>query len=329
MRISESVIHVYTSAMAQGLQWALRPKGDISNRCDIVTISHGGLPTQAWADAVNDLYDSGVVVVAASGDSIYLVVADIATRFTVYPSAFNRVVTAVGVTYDKGPYKTTRPTEMQGCWGPDDVMDKAVAGYTPNVAWMDAKTTPNGFGMHGAGTSASTPQVAAACALWLAPVKTRLQTKWPNDPWRWVEACRLALFDAADPSQNQKSTLGWGPIRVPQMLSSAITEKAIGDAATAQRRPLDKVSFALWRLVFGFGPPGSAEDRMYETEVAQTVLQSTNAPLRAIARHAAAGLVSPGDGQVAKTLLLQEGVSAALANKLTSAPALSPAAAPH
>ncbi len=43
------------------------------------------------------------MIVAASGDSYSLKVADIATHFTVYPAAFYRVITATGATYGKGP----------------------------------------------------------------------------------------------------------------------------------------------------------------------------------------------------------------------------------
>jgi subtilase family protein len=202
VRISPSVIHIYTSTMFKGLMHALAPRGDVTNRAHVVTISHGGLPSHNWADAVNQLYEAGVVVVAASGDSIYLVAADLATHFTVYPSAFNRVITALGVTYAKKPYITSDPGQMQGCWGPDDVMDKAIAAYTPNVAWMTFNDLPSGFNMGGAGTSSSTPQVAAACALWLEMNMVSL----PED-WTRVEACRLALFDSADNLHPDKSEL--------------------------------------------------------------------------------------------------------------------------
>jgi hypothetical protein len=139
IRISPTVIHLYTSTMAKGLYDALAPSGDPAkpnraNRCDVVSISHGGLPSASWADAVNTLYEDGITIVAASGDSIYLDAVDLATHYTVYPSAFNRVLTAVGATYAKMPYITTNFGVMQGCWGPDTVMEKAVAGFTPNVA---------------------------------------------------------------------------------------------------------------------------------------------------------------------------------------------------
>src|ERR1700734_2136627 len=122
--------------MFKGLMHALAPNGEVTNRAHVVTISHGGLPCLNWADAVNQVYEAGIVVVAASGDSIYLVAADLATHFTVYPSAFNRVITALGGTYAKKPYITADAGQMQGCWGPNDVMQKAIAAYTPNVPWM-------------------------------------------------------------------------------------------------------------------------------------------------------------------------------------------------
>jgi hypothetical protein len=209
VRISPSVIHLYTSTMAQGLYHALAPKGDYKNRCDVVSISHGGLPTSCWADAVNVLYEDGITVVAASGDSIFAEFVDIATHYTVYPSAFNRVLTAVGATYLKRPYITNKPGVIQGCWGPDTVMEKAIAGYTPNVAWMVFNVLPCGFEMSGGGTSSSTPQIAAACALWL-----QLYCKPLPVDWRRVEACRLALFDTADNKRPNKPKLGWGMLNV-------------------------------------------------------------------------------------------------------------------
>jgi len=164
VRIGPSVVHFFSSAMAEGMDYALGPTEDPANsnpanKCDVVTISHGGLPSESWADAVNHLYDAGVVIVAASGDNF----SELPTQLVVYPSAFNRVVTAVGATYDKTPYVTSKIGELQGNWGPDDVMAKAIARYTPNIARMMFRTNDE-FDMDGAGTSQSTPQVAAACA---------------------------------------------------------------------------------------------------------------------------------------------------------------------
>lgn len=49
--------------------------------------------------------------------------------------------------------------------------------------------------MDGAGTSAATPQIAAAVALWIAKYRTELE-KYP-EPWMRVQAARFALFESA------------------------------------------------------------------------------------------------------------------------------------
>jgi hypothetical protein len=319
VRISPSVIHIYTSTMAKGLYDALAPSGDPTkpdpaNQCDVVSISHGGLPCASWADAVNTLYEAGITIVAASGDSIYLEVLDLATRYAVYPSAFNRVLTAVGATYAKQPYITTKPGVMQGCWGPDAVMEKALAGFTPNVAWMKFDDLPSGFEMSGDGTSASAPQIAAACALWLQLYREQL----PAD-WRRVEACRLALFDGADDSDSDKSKLGWGLLNVAKTLDPGLAAKLIAQANANELRPSaeDSVSFPFWRLLMGLAPPQSEEQRMYESEAAQVVLESGNAELLKAARDAAGGAtLSPADQMKYRSMLASESVSNALRQRI-------------
>ena len=273
VRIGPSVVHFYSSAMAQGLDYALSPRdGGI---CDVVSLSHGGLPSNAWADAVNRLYDAGVVVVAASGDSFYLVVADVATHFTVYPSAFYRVITATGATYAKGPYITNNFGVMQGCWGPDKVMQKAVAAYTPNVPWMRYQS-PNGWDMDGGGTSASTPQIAAACALWLKQYGAQFPAGWQR-----VEACRHALFESVANRNANLSQIGAGLLDAGAMLSPATlaTVQAAFKAGQLPQVAPDQVSFPLFRLLFGLAPPGPGVDEMYETEAAQIFYRSANTDL--------------------------------------------------
>lgn len=324
VRISPSVIHLYTSTMAKGLYHALAPLGDSAMRCDVVTISHGGLPCATWADAVNMLYEDGIVIVAASGDSISLTLVDIATRYTVYPSAFNRVLTALGATYSRQPYITDKFNVMQGCWGPNSVMMKAIAAFTPNVAWMTYNDLPCGFSMDGAGTSSSTPQIAAACALWLQCFGKRL----PMD-WRRVEACRLAAFDSADNRHPDQPKLGWGLLRVPEMLDPQLADRVIAKVTgnSISAAPADDVSFPFWRLLAGVGPPRSEQDRMYETEVAQVVLQSTNVDLLRAVREAAApgATFSPAERVRLASALSAEAISHALRTRLVqSVPALSP-----
>jgi hypothetical protein len=309
VRISESVIHLYTASMALGLDYAL------ATGCDVITLSHGGLPTQAWAAAVNRLYDGGVVVVAAAGDSFYYKVITLATRYTVYPSAFNRVVTACGATFDGTPYITSDFSQMQGCWGPDIVMEKAISAFTPNVAWMDMTT--GGYDMGGCGTSAATPQIAAACALWLQLYAGQYQGR----DWKRIEACRLALFGSASDNAQNKSQLGWGLLNVPDMLDPARAARILAavEAGHVQMRPQDSVNFPLFRLLFGQGPPDSEENRMYETEVAQVSLASTNAQLVDFAQRAIQGGLNPSEVELARHMVLAEDVSRPLRTALAKA----------
>lgn len=314
VRIGASVVHVYSSTMARGLNYALAPRDSTAARCQVISLSHGGLPSASWATAVNALYEAGVTIVAASGDSFYEGLIDVATRFTVYPSAFNRVITAVGATYDRQPYKTTHLNVMQGCWGPDAIMRKASAAFTPNVAWMDREKLPDGFDMTGGGTSASTPQIAAACALWLQLYGSR----FPAD-WRVVEACRLALFRSSDATQAGMSYCGWGTLNVPQMLEPGLADAIETEYRTGnlQKSAPDEVTFPFWRLLVGEPPPGSSQEAMYETEVAQIVLSSRNAKLGAAAQRVGnGGALDPAERDQLKAALLAEPISAALGDKI-------------
>jgi hypothetical protein len=225
---------------------------------------------------VNHCYDAGIAIVAASGDSFNLKVIDFATHFTVYPSAFYRVVTATGATFAKGPYTTNDLGEMQGCWGPDAVMKKAVAAYTPNVPWMRYDDTPFGWDMDGSGTSASTPQIAAACALWLARYGHGFPAGWVR-----VAACRHALFASVKNRAEDLAHIGVGLLDAGEMLSAETFAK-VDAAYKAKKLPHiepDKVSNAFFRVLFGLPPPGSGVDEMYETEAAQLFFRSKNKEL--------------------------------------------------
>ena len=268
-----SVVHIYSSSMAKGLHHAL---GTLARPpCDVVSLSHGGLPTKAWADEINRLYDAGIIVAAASGDSISAVVLDIATHFTVYPSAWWRVITVTGETFAKQPYTTTHPGEMQGSWGPPRVMEKALGAATPNVPWMRLGG-PTAWEMDGAGTSASTPQVAAACALWLSKYGTGL-----HHDWRRVAACRKVLFESVSDRELNVDKIGVGALDATGMLDETLSLAVVADAKLAQptflkRIDPDRCSWPFFRLLFGLPPPGRGIDEMLEVEAQQVAYRSRN-----------------------------------------------------
>ena len=63
VRIANSVVHLWTSTVAQGFDYARQINADV------VSMSMGGLPSAAWADAVNAAYEAGIVLVCAAGNN--------------------------------------------------------------------------------------------------------------------------------------------------------------------------------------------------------------------------------------------------------------------
>jgi hypothetical protein len=87
---------------------------------------------------------------------------------------------------------------MQGNWGPDSKMATAMAAFTPNMPWAELGCA-GVVDMDGQGTSAATPQIAAAAALYLQKhAKRNLRSRKLPEPWMRVEAVRHALFVSAN-----------------------------------------------------------------------------------------------------------------------------------
>ena len=269
VRIADSVVHFWTDEMAKGIDYAANlPATAGSRHCEVVSISMGGVASRAWAHAVNIAYDKGVTLVAAAGNNF----SDFPTRFTVYPSRFVRVITVTGATSDNQPYRTTKLKVMQGNYGPPSVMRKAIAAFTPNVPWANFKTKDS-LDLDGAGTSAATPQVAAAAVLWLQAHSDKY-----NSGWEQVEAVRHALFETAEKKlptlTESKKYFGNGLLRAADALQYLPPKKAL------QKRPEDEVSFPFLRILLGWDEPNAGRQRMYEVEALNLVLESkTFSPL--------------------------------------------------
>ena len=185
VRIANSVVRFTTGTMVQGFAYA------IDNHADVVSMSMGGLASAAVADAVNRAYEAGMVLVTAAGNNVVGVPSP---GSIVYPARFRRVIAATGVMADGRSYSGLKLGTMQGCFGPDSKMPTALAGWTPNVPWPELGC-PGVLDLDGQGTSAATPQVAAAAALWIARNRAALDA-YPAK-WMKAEAVRQALFAAA------------------------------------------------------------------------------------------------------------------------------------
>jgi len=248
LRIANSVVLFFTSAFAQAIQYA------VQQQCDVVSISMGGLPSSAWNDAVNAAYEAGVCIVAASGDCF----GGLPTHHVVYPARYHRVIAACGVMADGRPYFGLPPDIIEGNWGPASAMTQALGSYAPNIPWAKFGCL-NIIDMDGAGTSAATPQIAAAVALWFEKNKGAL----PRD-WRRVEAVRDALFRSA--RKVDAEHFGNGILQANAAL-------AVAPRLSLPKTPPDDDSFSFFRVITGLGladPPPT--ERMLNLELAQRYL---------------------------------------------------------
>lgn len=250
IRIANSVILFYASALAQSFNYA------IQQQCDVITLSMGGVPSAAWSEAVGAAYEAGICIVAASGDCF----GGLPTHNTVYPARYHRVISACGVMSNGAPYYDLPIHILEGSWGPDSAMTTALSSYTPNTPWAK-------FGcrdvvdMNGAGTSSATPQIAAAAALWFEKYKAQL----PRD-WRRVEAVRNALFRSA--LDRNRKYLGNGILQARAALD-------IAPRLNLPKTPADKDWFPILRILtgFGIGEP-TPRQRMLDLELVQRYMRS-------------------------------------------------------
>jgi hypothetical protein len=266
IRVANRVVLFRNSAIAQAFDYVHQLCQNPATRVHVVTMSMGGYPAEAWAAGINALYEAGVLVVTAAGNNY----GNAPAHFIVYPARFDRVIAACGVMFDGKPYADLAVTLMAGDYGPDTKMMGAIAAYTPNVPWAR-------FGEEsvvdydGQGTSAATPQVAAAAALWIQ--KNRAAYDAYPEPWMRVEAVRHALFSGAAYDQTLKGWLGAGRLR-----AKATLDVAPPAAATLQQQAKADASNAAFHILFGLAaaPPQNEQSitAMIELELRQALLAS-------------------------------------------------------
>ena len=275
VRIADWVVRLTTGTMVQGIDYA-RQQG-----AQVLSMSMGGFPSQALVDAVNLAYEHGLVMVTAAGNNF-----TITPRSIVYPARYNRVLAACGVMGDGRAYSGLSINTMQGNYGPASKMKTALGAYTPNVPWAEIDCTKV-VDMDGSGTSAATPQIAAAAALWLAEHWDIVKNY--SQPWMRIEAVRFALFKAAQkttPKMTAAETLekiGQGVVRADDAL--AIAPPAENQL---QKLPLTTYTWSWLDLLtdgnsMAAQPPAAAQkQRMFALELMQ-MAQTSAAVEQAIA----------------------------------------------
>jgi hypothetical protein len=308
VRVANRVVLFSNSSIAQAFDYVHKLNVAGANRVDIITMSMGGLASQAWADAVNALYEQGVFIVTAAGNNF----GNLPTHNIVYPARFNRVVAACGVMANGKPYADLGIRLMAGNYGPDIKMGTAIAAPTPNLPWARFGCSDI-VDFDGAGTSAATPQVAAAAAIWLQ--KNRSGVDGYPQAWMKVEAIREALFSSAKLNQAEIKHLGRGELRANEALA-----KVPAAAAALRQAARDTVSFPIHQILTGFGvqPAAGPHLQMLELEALQL---SQNAAIEAVMPEDPAA-ASPADlRRLADALAADPRASKALRDALGSASA--------
>jgi hypothetical protein len=263
VRVANSVVLFKNSAIAKAFDYVHELITKRNTPVHVITMSMGGLASQAWADAVNALYDLGVFIVTAAGNNF----GNFPTHNIVYPARFKRVIAACGVMADGKPYADLPLKIMAGNYGPDSKMETALSAYTPNTPWARFGCSQI-VDRNGAGTSAATPQVASAAALWIQNFKSQ----WSNYSagWMRVEAVRKALYDSARVEPGLESKLGRGIIQAQAALA-----KQPAKESELKKTPKDSASFPFWKVITGLGiAPTDARQQMLELEALQLIQQS-------------------------------------------------------
>ena len=314
IRVANWVVLFKNSAIAQAMDYVHSLCASEDTRVHVVTMSMGGIASAAWADAVNALYERGVFVVTAAGNNF----GNLPTRFIVYPARFNRVIAACGVMADGRPYADLPIRKMAGCYGPAAKDPTSMGAYTPNVPWAKFGC-PNTVDMDGGGTSAATPQVAAAAALWIQKNKAALEAY--GEDWMRVEATRQALLNnAAPPTANQVGRVGRGVLR-----SHATLGMGPPAQSALRKTPADSTSFPILRVLTGLGLAAAPPERqsMFELEALQISQQSHDVERLLIEYDALGPEAGPAATihaqRIAEALLDHPAISSALKQRLRQA----------
>ena len=171
--------------------------------CDVINISMGDplYPNPLVAQAIDDAYDKGVIVVAAAGNF----------SWNVYPGLYSRTVTVGGTTKGDDAWSGSARGQHIDVAAPGAGIDRAMT--LPGTGGPDTSTYT--YGRKADGTSYATAMVSGAAALWIA------RTDEPNRrtrSWQRVESFRKHLRATARTPGNWPERLGAGVLDVEALL---------------------------------------------------------------------------------------------------------------
>ncbi|HEX8155500.1 MAG TPA: S8/S53 family peptidase [Thermoanaerobaculia bacterium] len=203
-RVSPSVVLLWPLYVSEGIFSAVD-----ENKADVISMSMGGAPSFMLRDAVNHAYDHGTAMFFAAADFFRLPVPflpiEIPWHTMVYPARFTPATPVSGMTASKRSYGLTNSWwtlfrgdftswALRGSYGPARLAKgRALTATTPNITSRHGTSAfvPNQIQFSFSGTSAATPQAAAAAALWLQAHRNDI----PADQWQTWRKTQL-VYDA-------------------------------------------------------------------------------------------------------------------------------------
>lgn len=174
--VQDLLARAIREALAQGVQ--------------VISISLGAVrPDRAVAAAIDEAYESGVIICAAAGNVI---------PWVIYPGRFSRVVTVGGATTDGKklyPWRGAARGREVDISGPADVIRR---GTTVLERGRERFVITNG----GDGTSFATAMCAGIAVLWLARRGAELDAAYGSERWARVAAFKKLLRSTAHVPEN-------------------------------------------------------------------------------------------------------------------------------
>lgn len=144
IRCIEDVKVFNAAPVARAIEHATRVRGDV------ITMSLGGVPSRAMHAACRAAVDAGIIVLAAAGNCV---------RLVVYPARYTDVIAVAGVNVDDAPWRGT--SRGRG-------VDVAAPAEQVWRAQRNKQADPESGVAPGQGTSYAVALTAGVAALWLA-----------------------------------------------------------------------------------------------------------------------------------------------------------------
>jgi len=144
IRCIEDVKVFNAAPVARAIEYAVRA------RCDVITMSLGGVPSRGVHAACRAAIEAGTIILAAAGNCV---------RLVVYPARYSEVIAVAAVNVNDAPW---RGTSRGGS------VDIAAPGEQVWRAQRSEASAPTSVVGPGQGTSYAVALTAGAAALWLA-----------------------------------------------------------------------------------------------------------------------------------------------------------------